>query len=186
MTAPYERIYVPQAVGQNRDRVKKLEGADRLPGGPYDPFYPVGGEWIVEDDGSSPNGYFAGGTAYVSQEGIVNGAVEFIAVGGWAPGTGTRFLFGLAVTPDAWWGTGDGILGYGYAYSLGAGATTPLWFEVDTVTPYPVAGYVYAHALVQSDLSIVGPGNPYVWASGDIIFKGQLNYNTTWLESITV
>ena len=62
MTAPYKRVYIPDAVGQNRDRVRKLENADTLATpitlSSLDPISLQ--EEIYDDDGSVPNSYEIG------------------------------------------------------------------------------------------------------------------------------
>jgi hypothetical protein len=184
MTAPYERVYVPQAVGQNRDRVKKIEGMDTLPA-TADPVYPdpTTAEYITEDDGSSPTGYVSTGSLYLLQEGVVNAGVAVLAIGGWGPGTGTEFWFGLSVTPDAFWASAAAPIGYGVSIDSVGGAQTPIYFEVVTATPFPVAGFVYARAVVWATGAPVGPGVPYAWVTGDTIWKGVLTYGVTWPET---
>lgn len=187
MTAPYQRIYVPNAVAQNRNRVKKSENMDMLPD-IFDPVYPdpVTSERVTEDDGSSPTGYLFPSTSYLLQQGIVHAGIEFLAIGGWTPGSGTQFLFGLAITPFSEWANGGFPLGYGVSIDDSTGAQTPVYFEANVVTPFPVAGFIYAQAVVWATGAVVGPGVPYTWATGDTVFKGNLTYGVDWPETITV
>jgi hypothetical protein len=182
VTAPYQRPDADRTVGHHRDRVKKLEGADMLgrglAWGIYDQFT---GDVVYEDDGSTPSGYFFSDAGILTQEYVVNCWVDFQAVGGWAPGTGTVFLVPLTVEADP---SLTGLpLGFGISTDISLGAQTVIYFRVSNLSPDGIHGYI--EAVVAADGSLVGPGNPYTWAAGDSPWMGAFSYWTNPPEYYT-
>ncbi len=181
VTAPYERIYIPQAVGQNRDRVRKLELADQLAllDG-WAVLDPITLEYIIEDDNSSPTGYTVSSPDSIAQESTVSCWVDFVAIGGWTPGSGTVFLAKMDPQPGA--GLLGVPLGFGVSVDASTGAQTIIYFRISTFSPDAASDYI--EAVVATTGVAVGPGVPYTWATGDHVWYGAFTYYVDPPESI--
>lgn len=191
MTAPWKRASVPGGMGTQLDRIRKLElgRVDMTQSG--DEIYPfdyssIGRFMVPADGGTGPNviGYNDGAFTELTQQAVWMIQVNVTVTGAWT-GAGSTPAYLLQLTEYAsLHGSVTGVfsspanrppIGSGLCYDASTGLSEHIFFRASDLVCTSAGGFTCIEAVL-SDGSLVGPGNPYVWAPGDSIMGGYLYF----------
>ena len=204
MTAPYRPPSDRNSAAISRQRIRAVENADTLGTDGYSTFYDLD-FWC--EDGSQPYGlgYFTSSNEVEVSEAMSLVNFQVVANGVWGTGpggigTGVGYYLALAnwfgmlsAFNGLYYSVDNTPIGTGWCWDSSANAFEWVQFRVSATLPLPPAPdltvgppyYIWGwlEAVLQNG-TIVGPTNPFTWATGDTIMGGQLHLQKVPRETI--
>lgn len=192
MTAPWKRFSIPGGMGTQLDRVRRLELAHTQMAEDDSPFYQGGaGFFVGADGGTNPTAMNVTDYASLVQQQVWVDQFMVYANFAWNPGTTATYLIALSqFASDHVAGLindfgiySNAPLGSGYCFDASTGNYEHLFFRGSPLTNTPAGAPICLEAVLDNG-SVVGPGVPFTWASGDILMTGTITLQIGIDESL--